>query len=260
MDLIDSIIKNFSTAQGITAEDAPVFSIDWPSQAPWTDRDIVPEEVYYFFDQPLLFSVAVGPFKMLFQKWSEDDGIELFTVTLVDQGILDMMLENQISVFGAVTYDLRYMVEMDGMFIKRVWPCSQWNIPASRLPSPGVALSPYVEQVPDRVGTPGCDACSQNVDASSSLTLASRAFTLRIGRGVSSIRSLVDHLMAEFPRPRHVRHLVRGTCYDVVYEEVSIQAASPIAEGDKIAVYVGEDGKPWGRPVAEFNDGRFETL
>lgn len=254
MYLTDKIIENYSRLRGITDNAPPVFSTDWPCQEPWTLDDIVPDEVFYSFEQPLLFAVVAGPFKLLFQKWSECEGGELFTVTLVDQIVLDSLVRNQISVLGAVTSDLRYMVEMDGMSLKRVWPCSQWNIPSSRLPSAGVPLSAYATHAADYVEIlrPGLET--------SAATFSSRGFTLTVGRCVASVRQVVDYLLIGFPRPCRVRHLVRGTEYGVVFEKVRIQAAKPIMEGDEITVYVGENGDPWGRPVAEFNDGRYEDV
>lgn len=65
-----------------------------------------------------------------------------------------------------------------------------------------------------------------------------------------------------------VRHKARGTFYDVL-GEAEVQLAKPavtniarpyslISEGDRLVVYVGDDGKMYLRFPEEFHDGRFE--
>lgn len=57
-----------------------------------------------------------------------------------------------------------------------------------------------------------------------------------------------------------VRHLQRGTEYEVLgVAELQI-ASAPVTEGSKLAIYRGEDGRLWAREVGEFRDGRFETI
>jgi hypothetical protein len=55
-----------------------------------------------------------------------------------------------------------------------------------------------------------------------------------------------------------VRHVKRGTFYRMM-GVAEVQSSAPIVEGDKVEVYQAEDGgKLWARPVAEFDDGRYE--
>jgi hypothetical protein len=70
-----------------------------------------------------------------------------------------------------------------------------------------------------------------------------------------------------------VRHVKRGTEYDVLFRGVELQVATPEAmnlngtdfrlvalEGQKLVVYRGAEGKLWARKEAEFDDGRFAAL
>jgi hypothetical protein len=55
------------------------------------------------------------------------------------------------------------------------------------------------------------------------------------------------------------RHLKRGTVYQV-RTHAELQAAAPVPEGTTLTIYIGDDGRTWARPKAEFEDGRFEAL
>lgn len=69
-----------------------------------------------------------------------------------------------------------------------------------------------------------------------------------------------------------VRHVKRGTEYDVLHRGVSLQVAldrllpngrewsKALIEGDRLVIYQGKDGKLWAREESEFDDGRFETI
>lgn len=63
----------------------------------------------------------------------------------------------------------------------------------------------------------------------------------------------------EEPPKRWVRHLKRGTEYEVEgVGEVQNSSGKPIVEGDLLVAYrCLTDGKLWFRSPEEFNDGRF---
>jgi len=197
---------------------AAQFDPSWPHQDPWTRDPVVPIEIFYSFDGPLLFSAAVGPFVMLFSKFDELDETDLYTVSLVDDAMLAALASGELSAFGAVAYDMRFMIEMDGMSVRRVWNCSAANLSKRRMAAMGVACM---------AGRPP-----------------------------------VTDVLPGYRKPdwafRRMRHLTRGSSYDVIAEEASVQTSKPIVEGDRVAVYLGDDGGTWVRPVGEFNDGRFE--
>jgi hypothetical protein len=55
------------------------------------------------------------------------------------------------------------------------------------------------------------------------------------------------------------RHKKRGTVYEYI-GTAKVQALVPVEENDVVAIYRGENGCLWVRPIAEFKDGRFEQL
>ncbi|MFW6002276.1 MAG: hypothetical protein ACOCQD_02965 [archaeon] len=55
------------------------------------------------------------------------------------------------------------------------------------------------------------------------------------------------------------RHKKRGTNY-LVIGEAEVQSSKPIKEGDKVVIYVDNNGKKWARPSSEFYDGRFDII
>ncbi len=198
----------------------PAFDTSWPHEEPWTNSELIPIEVFYYYDGPLLFSVAAGPFTLLLMKWDELNDADLYTASLVDDAMLAALGECRLSVFGAIAYDMRFMVEMEGMMPKKVWKIGIENIPARKLSTRGVACAPGYPAVPD---------------------------------------VLPGYPLPDWAR-RRMRHLARGSSYDVLAEAANVQSSNPIVEGDQVAVYSAEDGSFWVRPVGEFNDGRFETV
>jgi hypothetical protein len=55
------------------------------------------------------------------------------------------------------------------------------------------------------------------------------------------------------------RHKKRGT----VYEEIGrgqFQCTGSALDDELVVIYRGDDGKLWVRPIAEFEDGRFERV
>lgn len=120
-----------------------LFSTSWPTTRQWSDDPIKIEEVLYFFDEPLSFTVRSGPFLLLFHKFDEIDGANLFTVSIVDETIIEMLKDNRLSVRGAVAGDMRFMVDLDGNRVIKVWRVRRWNIPDRNKPTAGVCLSDY---------------------------------------------------------------------------------------------------------------------
>lgn len=65
-------------------------------------------------------------------------------------------------------------------------------------------------------------------------------------------------------RLQHIRvwrHKKRGTEYTEIGRGIfQIAAETSIADEEPVVIYRGDDNRLWVRPVAEFEDGRFEEL
>lgn len=72
--------------------------------------------------------------------------------------------------------------------------------------------------------------------------------------------ALGNAVLATFMGGARYRHKVRGTLYRLLHRRAFLQASGPIREGTQLVIYLGEDGSLWARPVAEFDDGRFEMV
>ena len=67
-------------------------------------------------------------------------------------------------------------------------------------------------------------------------------------------------LKGAHPARERVRHLKRGSTYEVLHRGVTLQTERPISDFAELVVYRGEKGLMWARPTGEFDDGRFEHI
>lgn len=258
--LRNAFASNLST---LLPGSAAVFSTEWPSKPGWTDEDLVIEEVYYDFDEPLFFSVKAGPMLLILQKTPSPLG-NLYFGSMVAPEVAEAMVDNHISVLGAMTAGPVFVLETDGLKVKRHWRVPAKCIPTSWWPNGGACLSDREKVATDTptftIGRGGPRLVEGSAGHGGEMEIRGKGFSLSIANGTDAAHALWDFLSALLPSTRLVRHLKRGSDYDVVMEQVSVQCAGPINEGDILSVYVEEDGKGWARPKDEFNDGRFETL
>lgn len=70
---------------------------------------------------------------------------------------------------------------------------------------------------------------------------------------------LIREAVLLLPQGGKYRHKKRGSEYTSL-GALTVQAAKPIVEGDMMIAYVDDAGCMWGRPIDEFNDGRFEEI
>lgn len=97
----------------------------------------------------------------------------------------------------------------------------------------------------------------------------SRHASPTIGRGFHSGQAgwivyepFIEFLAAALSAPtgrERVRHRKRGSTYTVM-GRAKVQTGTPLTDYSEVVVYRSEaDGSLWVRPVAEFEDGRFEA-
>ncbi|MCS4089879.1 hypothetical protein [Rhizobium sp. BK176] len=257
--------KAFADALSSKVPGAPeTFSTEWPSRPGWTSANLDIHEVYYEFDEPVFFSVNAGPMLLLLQKAAERGGNLMFG-PMVAPEVAEAMMENRISVRAAMMAGPIHVLEMDGLRVVRHWHVPQASVPSSWWPTTGTCLSSYGKIATDtpsfahgRTGLRLVEGKAAPGDGA--LEIRGDGFDLRIAPGASGCQSLWGFMAGLLPGVRKVRHLNRGSDYDVMREEVSVQTSRPIQEGDVLTVYVEPDGRGWARLRDEFNDGRFETL
>jgi delta-aminolevulinic acid dehydratase/porphobilinogen synthase len=63
--------------------------------------------------------------------------------------------------------------------------------------------------------------------------------------------------MADMTR---LRHLKSGGLYTVIARDARVQTDTPLTDYAEVAVYRGDNGMAWVRPISEMDDGRFEPL
>jgi hypothetical protein len=241
---------------------AETFSKDWPSKPGWTDDDLIIEQVFYSFDEPMFFSVRLGPMLLILQKTAARHG-NLYFGSMVAPEIVDAMTADRISVRAAMKAGPVYVLEMHGMKVVRHWSVAPASIPSAWWPAEGICLTDQANSATDTpsliLGKTGLrldDGCSQKGDGF--LEVMGDGFTISLAPNSAS--SLWKFIASFLPETRQVRHLKRGSEYDVMNESVSVQCTEAIREGDILCFYVEENGKGWARPQTEFNDGRFTNI
>lgn len=70
------------------------------------------------------------------------------------------------------------------------------------------------------------------------------------------LRVAQKELVGAFPQWQHLK---RGSIYSEVGELI-VQTEAPIHDNDRLTLYRGVDGQWFGRPPAEFKDGRFAPV
>lgn len=63
-----------------------------------------------------------------------------------------------------------------------------------------------------------------------------------------------DDAMADMTR---LRHLKTGGLYTVIARDARVQTGTPLTDYAEVAVYRGDNGMAWVRPISEMEDGRF---
>jgi len=113
---------------------------------------IIPMKVLYHFDGPMLFTATMGFSNMLFFKFDEIEGNDLFLATVTDEKIVDALERGALSVRGALGFEDCFVVEttVEGQ-IQKYWPTSISQLDEEMLPEFGVGLDPSASWVVDAI-------------------------------------------------------------------------------------------------------------
>nr|WP_250808053.1 cyclic-phosphate processing receiver domain-containing protein [Neorhizobium tomejilense] len=135
--------------RAMTANDIP-FSPDWKVYPAWSDQPLVIDEVLYHFDEPIFFSVRLGPQLLILQKTGLFPDRNLYFGSIVDPAVVEAMKENHVSVLAALTAGPMLVLELEAMLITGFWRVSPENLPNRILPKSGVCLRDYTNLTSDR--------------------------------------------------------------------------------------------------------------
>ncbi|WP_291847519.1 hypothetical protein [Bradyrhizobium sp.] len=107
--------------------------------AAWTDQVIVPSEVLYAFDQPIVFVADVGLSSTLFVKFQENNDSNYYYACPIGEEHLSALKSNELSLRGALGYGPTSIVDLsDDFHVRRFWhdEISLWDdvmLPARRV-------------------------------------------------------------------------------------------------------------------------------
>ncbi|HMN15505.1 MAG TPA: hypothetical protein PKD55_24580 [Bellilinea sp.] len=111
---------------------------------------IEPSIVLYEFDGPQIFLAKFGFVDVLFVKIDDDDDFDRYLATYTSNGIIEAVLNGNLSVRGAFSHDLCWIIDTNtDLSIREFWACSRDDIPSSFLPDRNVALRVGFPPIPN---------------------------------------------------------------------------------------------------------------
>lgn len=111
--------------------------------------DLRPEAVLYHFDTPHLFVARMGLSAVLCYKLDELEGVDLFLVAPVKDEVLAALKAGRLSVRGALSASLYWIVEAKEYRSLRSWRALRHELPDDFLPESSTGLFEHFGEVPD---------------------------------------------------------------------------------------------------------------
>ena len=127
-----------------------IWTPDTEGFPPWSDQLVVPQDVLYAFDGPIVFVASVGFSSTLFVKFQEQDDSSFFHASPIDTEHLAALKSGELSLRGALTSDQLFIVELTShLRVKRYWQddLSHWS--ERMLPARRVGLLPKAKLIWD---------------------------------------------------------------------------------------------------------------
>jgi hypothetical protein len=110
---------------------------------------IVPTEVLYRHDTPLLFKSKMGVLDALCYKLEEMGSYNLLLISPTTDQIVGALKQGLLSVRGALNAQSYWIAELDGYEAKRTWAVRKNELPEDFLPEKRAGLFDYFGEVPD---------------------------------------------------------------------------------------------------------------
>jgi hypothetical protein len=109
---------------------------------PWSDQAIVPGEILYAFDGPVVFVSQVGLSNTLFVKFQEEEDGSYYHACSIDDAHLTALRSGELSLRGALISDQSFVVLLThSLHVKRFWQEEMRNVSDKMLPKRRVGLS-----------------------------------------------------------------------------------------------------------------------
>jgi hypothetical protein len=113
---------------------------------------LVPREVLYYFDGPILFVSRIGLVDFLCQKFDEDGQSDFFILSQVDEATVGALKAGRLSVRGAIENDRYWVVKVGvALQVQAVWPVTELEFPTKFLPQRHLGLSHTEDYIPDAI-------------------------------------------------------------------------------------------------------------
>jgi hypothetical protein len=110
---------------------------------------IVPVEILYRYDTPLLFKAKMGVFDALCYKLEEMGSYSLLLICPTSNQTVDALKQGKLSVRGALDSPSYWIAEMDCYDAKRTWAVEKNDLPSDFLPETKTGLFEHFGEVPD---------------------------------------------------------------------------------------------------------------
>lgn len=112
--------------------------------------DLSPLEVYFEFDEPLIFRALLGINDCIFNKISERHGKSYYLACDYRSDVVDALKQGRVSVRAAFTSDAYWIVSIsDNDEVGEFWRLDREEIPEKYLPDAGVPIYYWMDPAPD---------------------------------------------------------------------------------------------------------------